>query len=277
MRQCSYALSLHTRAITTLQEQASTGNRVNRASDSPSEAYRILGLNTQDRSLAGYIENIQNLIGTLEISSTVIENMASELADSRTVLTEIVGGVYDNEGQERIAEKLNSTLEQLVSLANTKHANQYLFSGNNTSAPPYAVGVLRRQIVSVTYKGARNPVESTWPRRWKSRRFASATTSFKPTNARPDLPRPHRGPERNRHPRTCAEMFGWWSSMMEAITESPSKRRRQRRHECPPAGQPTRRWTDSRTDAFSMSIPRRLPPPASNWSASLEPTMSSAP
>jgi len=149
----SYALSLHTRAITTLQEQASTGNRVNRASDSPSEAYRILGLNTQDRSLAGYIENIQNLIGTLEISSTVIENMASELADSRTVLTEIVGGVYDNEGQERIAEKLNSTLEQLVSLANTKHANQYLFSGNNTSAPPYAVEYSGGQIVSVTYQG----------------------------------------------------------------------------------------------------------------------------
>lgn len=149
----SYALSLHTQAITELQEQASTGNRVNRASDSPSEAYRILGLNTQDRSLAGYIENIQDLIGTLEISSTVIEDMASELADSRTVLTEIVGGVYDNEGQERIAEKLNSTLEQLVSLANTKHANQYLFSGNNTSLPPYAVEYAGGQIVSVTYQG----------------------------------------------------------------------------------------------------------------------------
>ncbi|HPC94892.1 MAG TPA: flagellar hook-associated protein FlgL [Sedimentisphaerales bacterium] len=149
----SYALSLHTQAITELQEQASTGNRVNRASDSPSEAYRILGLNTQDRSLAGYIENIQDLIGTLEISSTVIEDMASELANSRTVLTEIVGGVYDNEGQERIAEKLNSTLEQLVSLANTKHANQYLFSGNNTSLPPYAVEYAGGQIVSVTYQG----------------------------------------------------------------------------------------------------------------------------
>ena len=31
----TYALSLHGKAITQLQEQASTGNRVNRGSDSP--------------------------------------------------------------------------------------------------------------------------------------------------------------------------------------------------------------------------------------------------
>ncbi len=149
-----YALTLHSRAIAELQEQAGTGNRVNRASDSPSDAYRLLGLNTQDRSLGGYVENIKDLVGTLEISSTIIEDMASELADSRTILTEIVGGVYDDEGQERIAEKLNSTLEQLVSLANTKHANQYLFSGSKTNVPPYAVEYSGGKIVGVSYQGS---------------------------------------------------------------------------------------------------------------------------
>ncbi len=149
-----YALGLHSRAIIELQEQAGTGNRVNRASDSPSDAYRILGLNTQNRSLAGYVENTKDLVGTLEISSTIIEDMASELANSRTILTEIVGGVYDDDGQERIAEKINSTLEQLVSLANTKHANQYLFSGSKTSVPPYAVEYSRGKIVGVTYQGS---------------------------------------------------------------------------------------------------------------------------
>ncbi len=150
----SYALNLHAKAIMGLQEQASTGNRVNRGSDSPSEAYRILGLNTQDRSLEGYKETITTLIGTLEISSTIIEDMTSELADTRTLLTQIVGGVQDAEGQKRIAEKINSTLEQVVSLANTKHANQYLFGGNNTGAPPYVVEREGGYIASVTYQGS---------------------------------------------------------------------------------------------------------------------------
>ncbi len=150
----SYAMSLHSKAITVLQEQASSGNRVNRASDAPSDAYRLLGLNTAERSLQGYQENVSELIGTLEISSTIIEDMASELSDTRTLLTQVVSGVQDADGQARIAESIDSTLEQLVSLANTKHANQFLFSGNNTSVPPYAVEHEGGRISSVTYQGS---------------------------------------------------------------------------------------------------------------------------
>ena len=148
-----YALNLHGRAITLLQEQASTGNRVNRGSDSPSDAYRILGLNSQERSLESYKENVTELIGNLEVSSTIIEDMASELASTRTLLTQIVGGVHDAEGQKRIADALNNTLEQLVSLSNTKHASQYLFGGGNTAISPYAVTRENGRITAVTYQG----------------------------------------------------------------------------------------------------------------------------
>jgi flagellar hook-associated protein 3 FlgL len=150
----SYALNLHAQALSRLQEQTATGNRVNRGSDSPSDAYRILGLNTQDRTLDGYKDTIADIMGMMEVSSTVIGNMATEVADTQTVLTEIVGGVYDEEGQKRIADKINNTLEQLVSLANTKHAGQYLFGGGNTSQAPYAVQREGGQIVAVTYQGA---------------------------------------------------------------------------------------------------------------------------
>ncbi len=150
----SYALSLHSKAITELQEQSSSGNRINRASDASSDAYRILGLNTEERSLSRYQETVDELIGTLEISSTIIEDMASELSDIRTLLTQIVSGVQDAEGQARIAESVNSTLEQLVSLANTKHANQYLFAGNNTNVAPYAVEYEGGLITGVTYQGS---------------------------------------------------------------------------------------------------------------------------
>jgi flagellar hook-associated protein 3 FlgL len=150
----SYALYLHGKAITELQEQASTGNRVNRGSDSPSDAYRILGLNSQERSLGSYQENITELIGNLEISSTIITNMAAQLADSRTLLTQVVGGIHDAEGRERIADKLDDTLEQLVSLANTQNAGQYLFGGDNTAGAPYTVVREDGRIVQVTYRGS---------------------------------------------------------------------------------------------------------------------------
>jgi flagellin-like hook-associated protein FlgL len=106
----SYAMALHGKAITQLQEQASTGNRVNRASDSSSDAYRILGLNSQKRALTSYKDNVTGLISNLEVSSTIVTDMASELSNTRTLLTQIVGGVYDSEGQKRIADKLNNSL-----------------------------------------------------------------------------------------------------------------------------------------------------------------------
>jgi flagellar hook-associated protein 3 FlgL len=150
----SYAMALHGRAITQLQEQASTGNRVNRASDSSADAYRILGLNSQKRSLAGYKDNVAGLTGNLEVSTTIISDMASELSDVRTLLTQIVGGIYNTEGQKRIADKLNNSLEQLLSLANTKNANQYLFGGNDTGSAPYEAVRNGTLITQVRYRGS---------------------------------------------------------------------------------------------------------------------------
>ena len=76
----SFALDLHTEAIARLQEQTATGNRVNRSSDDPSAAYRILGLNSQKRSLENYIDNLTSVVSTLELSSTIIQDMISEVS-----------------------------------------------------------------------------------------------------------------------------------------------------------------------------------------------------
>ena len=150
----SYALQLHGNAISLLQEQASTGDRVNRGSDSPSDSYRILALNSQERSLVSFQENITDLLGRLEISSTVVTDMTGQLAEARTLLTQIISGLYDENGRERMAEKLDNILEQMVSLANTEHAGQYLFGGNNTGAAPYTVVREGGQITQVTYQGS---------------------------------------------------------------------------------------------------------------------------
>lgn len=150
----AYTLQLHGKAITKLQEQAATGNRVNRASDSPSDAYRIIGLNSQDRSLASYLASVTELTGSMEMSSSVLADMASDLADARTAVTQIVGGIYDAEGQKQVANRLNNTLEQLVSMANTKQGNQYLFGGNDTRSAPYRVVREEGKITQVIYEGS---------------------------------------------------------------------------------------------------------------------------
>lgn len=150
----SFALHLHSEALARLQEQASTGSRINRPSDDPSAGYRVLGLDSQARSLGNYMDNLSEVVSTLGISSTVIENMIPTFAEVKTRLSQILSGIYDEEGRKRTAEGINDILEQLVSLANTKHMGQYLFGGGDTASAPYAVERTDGEITSVTYQGS---------------------------------------------------------------------------------------------------------------------------
>ncbi len=83
----NFALHLNTEAMIRLQEQASTGSQVNRTSDDPSVAFRVMGLNSQVKSLENYADHISDAIGVLELSSTVIEEMITSFRDTKGSLT----------------------------------------------------------------------------------------------------------------------------------------------------------------------------------------------
>jgi flagellar hook-associated protein 3 FlgL len=150
----SFALHLHTEALIRLQEQAYTGSRINRPSDSPSEAYNVLSLNSQERSLQNYVDNLSDAVGTLEFSSTVIDDITSYISDAKLRISQVTSGTYDQQTRERTAEAINDILEQIVTLANTKHMNQYIFGGANTASAPYVVRRTNGEITNVTYQGS---------------------------------------------------------------------------------------------------------------------------
>jgi len=150
----SYALYLHSVEMSRLQEQATTGSRINRPSDDPTSSYRVVTLNSQEKSLGNYINNLSEAVGTLELSSTVIQEIGSALTETKIRLTQVIGGIYHEETRERAAEGINDILEQVVSLANTKNMGQYLFGGGNTASAPYLAERTNGQITGVTYQGS---------------------------------------------------------------------------------------------------------------------------
>jgi len=150
----SFALHLHAEAMARLQEQVSTGSRINRASDDPSAAFQILGLNSQEKSLANYIDNLSEVVSTLELSSITIEGMTSSLVDVQLRLTQIMSGIYDEEARKRASEGINNILEQMVLLANTKHMGQYIFGGSDTASASYLAERTNGEITNVSYQGS---------------------------------------------------------------------------------------------------------------------------
>jgi len=150
----NFALHLNSEAMTRLQEQASTGSQVNRTSDDPATAYRVIGLNSQVKSLENYGNHISDSIAVLELSSTVIEDMVSGIRETKGSLTQITNGIYDEDARNRSAEEVRHTLEQMILLANSEHMDQYLFGGTGTASAPYLVQRTDGEITSVTYQGS---------------------------------------------------------------------------------------------------------------------------
>ena len=150
----NFALSRHADALMRLQEQASTGSRINRPSDDPSDANRVLTLDTEKGLLERYINTLTDVSGTLQVGSSIIQQMTSSVSQARTTITQITSGVYDQQGRERTAEAVNDLLEQLVQMANTKYNGQYLFGGSDTGSAPYTVVRSDGEITSVSYQGS---------------------------------------------------------------------------------------------------------------------------
>ena len=153
----SFALNLQTEVMARLQEQASTGSRINRASDDPSVAFKILGLNSYGRSLGNYMDNLSDVIDTFELCSDIIEGQGGiipALVKVKTSLTQITGGVHSEDGRKIIAEGINDILEQIVLLVNTKRIGQYIFGGGDTASAPYVAERTNGKITSVTYQGS---------------------------------------------------------------------------------------------------------------------------
>jgi flagellar hook-associated protein 3 FlgL len=149
----NFALARHTEALFRLQEQASTGSRINRPSDDPSVSYRVLTLDTGTSTLENYINKISDMTSTLDVSSSIIQKMVSAVNQVKVNITQITSGVYDQASRDRTAEAVNDLLEQMVQLSNTQFNGQYLFGGSNTSRIPFAATRSNGEITAVTYQG----------------------------------------------------------------------------------------------------------------------------
>ena len=136
----SWAIWQHSSALSRLQEQAATGQEINRPSDNPTDANRILDLRAESRSMERYVNALNDVVSTLDFSSSVIQQISDQMIDARGALTSVSTGGTESEGtRHALADQLNSILEQVVSLANTQLSGHSLFAGAASDAAPYTV------------------------------------------------------------------------------------------------------------------------------------------
>jgi len=151
-------LQHHAERLAQLQETIASGARLRRASDDPADTFRLLGLRNESHSLQTYGDNLTRVSDSLNITSSLLLKMSETLTRVRELVTQGVSGTYSAVNRKSIGDEINSLLEQLVSLANTKHGGRHLFGGSRTGSAPYTTEYENGRIVRVTYAGSRQAV-----------------------------------------------------------------------------------------------------------------------
>lgn len=131
------------------QQQVATGRRILTPSDDPVAAARALevtqsqALNAQYGANRGYAKDSLAMVdGTLASVTELLQNVKATAISAGN-------GTLDDSARAAIATALQSDLDQLVGLANTRDGqNNYLFSGFQTATPPFV-----QTATGATYQG----------------------------------------------------------------------------------------------------------------------------
>jgi flagellar hook-associated protein 3 FlgL len=121
-----------------VQEQVSSGRRLNRPSDDPAQVRSAVKVR---ESIAALTQNLRN-IDAAERTTNTSENALSLAGDTVIRLKEIAlqaaNDTISAADRASILAEVQQLGESLVSLANTKSGEDYVFSGQKTRVPAYA-------------------------------------------------------------------------------------------------------------------------------------------
>jgi len=124
---------------TRLQQEIATGKRINRPSDDPAGALRILPLRNDLRELGQLSSNVALAQETLNTGAASLEDASSLMQRMRELTTQAANGTVSNSDRQSIGAEVEQLLNQLVSIGNSKRGDRFLFGGTENDGSPFAL------------------------------------------------------------------------------------------------------------------------------------------
>ncbi len=124
-------------AILMLQEQVTTGKKINRPSDDPIGQAEIINFDKSLEASNQYLRNIDRLESYVVASDTVIQTVQDQLHRARELAVQGANATNTAADRTIIAQEVRQIYDQLIALANTNHEGAYIFSGNETNTQPF--------------------------------------------------------------------------------------------------------------------------------------------
>ncbi len=147
-------LAYQTRRILALQEQLSTGQRVNRPSDDPLNARRAISAQSMIAQNEQYIKNITTIRPYLNETETSITTTLEIVQRARELAIQGRNTTNAQLQRDQIATEVNQLIEALLKESNHQTNGRYIFGGTVTTTAPFQeTRNANGEITAVTYNG----------------------------------------------------------------------------------------------------------------------------
>lgn len=119
-----------------INKQINTSKVVNRVSDDPHKAIRIMSLNNEIKYTEKYNYNIDETVGWMNTTDGSLENLGNVLGDIKEDILKVGNGTYSDEELKAIQAETNEKIKEIADIMNTTYAGKYMFGGTIVDEPP---------------------------------------------------------------------------------------------------------------------------------------------
>ena len=123
--------------IAKLNEEVSTGKRINRASDDPGRISQLHNVRQQLNNQGIYKKNATQAEQLLNVADTALKDLHTTLSETRELAVQFANEVYNGDQRAEAATVSQSLFDRALSLVNTQFNERYIFAGTAYDGEAY--------------------------------------------------------------------------------------------------------------------------------------------
>jgi flagellar hook-associated protein 3 FlgL len=147
------AIRKSTEKLADIQHEVSTGKKVNRLSDDPISASRILDYNSILNAAEQYQRNNQFGLSWARSTESTMDSVSEVMRRVKELAVYQSTDTANSETRKATANEVRQLLDELLRLANTKFQGRYIFAGFKTEAPTFEWDYATDPNGQIVYKG----------------------------------------------------------------------------------------------------------------------------
>jgi flagellar hook-associated protein 3 FlgL len=152
IQQLTSALSQSAAQQQRISSQISSGVRLTGLGDDPAAAAQNVQLSAQIAVDNSFTQTATTTTSRMQVADSTLASVVDQINSAISVATAGNNGTNNSANQASVAQELTSIRDQVLGLANTSYAGQYLFSGSQNGAAPFQLDQSTSP-ATVTYLG----------------------------------------------------------------------------------------------------------------------------